>query len=74
MSKLPLLSGEEIMRALEKIGYIIVRQRASHFRLQNSDNPMYPVTIPDYKTVSRGLLRKILRDADVSVAEFLELL
>ena len=64
MPKLPILSGKEIIKSLEKIGYRQVRQRGSHIRL--SCPGKRSVTVPDYKTISRGLLRKILRDAELS--------
>lgn len=72
MSQLPILSGREILKALASLGYYPIRQRGSHVRL---DAPaMRSITIPLYSTVSRGLLRKILRDARLSPEEFLELL
>ncbi len=72
MGRLPLLSGKEIIVTLSKLGYRPSRQRGSHIRLFCSDRK--PVTVPDYRTVSRGLLRKILRDAEVSTEEFEKLL
>ena len=72
MSKLPILSGSKIIKVLAKIGYRPVRQRGSHIRLSYPNKR--PVTIPDYRTVSRGLLRKILRDAELSAEEFKKLL
>jgi predicted RNA binding protein YcfA (HicA-like mRNA interferase family) len=72
MPRLPLLSGREIIKALYKIGYRQVRQRGSHIRLYSADKN--PVTVPDYKTVGRGLLRKILRDVEIPVSEFRKLL
>ena len=70
--KLPVLSGREVIRALDKIGYRKVRQRGSHIRLKCPDRT--PLTVPDHKEIGRGLLRKILRDAKVSREEFLDLL
>jgi predicted RNA binding protein YcfA (HicA-like mRNA interferase family) len=70
--KLPLLSGREICKALEKLGYIKIRQRGSHIRLKCPGRKS--VTVPNHKEVSRGLLRKILRDAEITVEEFLKLL
>jgi predicted RNA binding protein YcfA (HicA-like mRNA interferase family) len=70
--KLPLLSGREICKALEKLGYVKIRQRGSHIRLKCPGRKS--VTVPNYKEVSRGLLRKILRDAEITVEEFLKLL
>jgi predicted RNA binding protein YcfA (HicA-like mRNA interferase family) len=70
--KLPLLSGRKICKALEKLGYVKVRQRGSHIRLKCPGRKS--VTVPNYKEVGRGLLRKILRDAEISIEEFLKLL
>ncbi len=72
MPKLPVLSGKEIIKILEKIGYCQIRQRGSHIRLACPNRKS--VTVPDYKTVGRGLLRKIIRDAEISRKEFEKLL
>jgi len=72
MDKLPILSGREIIKALEKIGYHEVRQRGSHIRLFCLNKKS--ITVPDHKTISRGLLRKILRDVELSREEFKKLL
>lgn len=71
MPYLPILSGREIIKALAKVGHRPVRQRGSHIRLSCSGKRS--VTVPDYKAVSRGLLQKILRDAELSAEEFKEL-
>lgn len=71
MSRLPILSGREIIKALNKLGYREVRQRGSHIRLSCQNRRS--VTVPNYQAVSRGLLRKILRDAELSPEEFLKL-
>lgn len=70
MSSLPILSGKEIIKFLEKSGYRRIRQRGSHIRLGHSFKKS--ITVPDYKNVSRGLLRKILRDAEISPEGFLK--
>ena len=72
MSRLSACSGLEIVKALARIGYRVARQRGSHFRLMCSGRTS--VTVPNYPTISRGLLAKILRDAEVSSKEFKELL
>lgn len=70
MTHLPILSGKEIIKILEKIGYRQIRQRGSHIRLTHHSKKS--ITIPDYKTIGRGLLRKILRDAETSIDDFLK--
>lgn len=72
MSSWPAVSGVRLVRLLEKVGYRVVRQRGSHFRLYHENRR--PITIPNYKIISRGLIRKIIRDAEISIGEFLELL
>jgi predicted RNA binding protein YcfA (HicA-like mRNA interferase family) len=70
MPQLPILSGREIIKIVNKLGYHKVRQSGSHVRLECLGRRS--ITVPDYKTVSRGLLRKILRDAELSPEEFLK--
>lgn len=72
MPPLPILSGREVVKALSKLGYYEVRQRGSHIRLYCTGRKS--VTVPDHKTIGFGLLRKILRDIDISVEDFLKLL
>jgi predicted RNA binding protein YcfA (HicA-like mRNA interferase family) len=68
MVGLPILSAQEIIKGLQKIGYRKIRQKGSHIRLACAKKRS--VTVPNHKTISRGLLRKILRDAEISPEEF----
>ena len=73
--KLPVISGQEAVRIFERLGYQVVRQRGSHIRLRHGTDPQRkPTTVPDQKTIKPGTLRAILRDANLSVEEFRELL
>ncbi len=74
MSKLPSLSGKNAIKAFIKIGYKVVRQKGSHIRLLHCDIHRIPLTVPDHKVLGKGLLRKLLRDAEISVDEFIKLL
>lgn len=70
--KLPVVSGEDIIRVLRKFGYEIVRQKGSHVRLRNESQPKrLPVTVPLHKEIARGTLKSILTDASISVEEFI---
>ena len=71
MTRLPVLYGKEIIGALTKIGYKLTRQRGSHLRLECPGRKS--ITVPNH-TVGRGLLRKILRDANITPEEFIKLL
>lgn len=73
MSKLPLISGRECVRALEKADFYFKRQRGSHIILRR-DTPFAQVVVPDHKTLDRGTLRAIIRQAGLSVDEFVSLL
>ena len=73
--RLPRISGEVVVKALIKIGYNVVRQKGSHLRLKDSDNPSHkPITVPLHKSIKPGLLQRIIKDAGLSVDEFIELL
>ena len=75
MSGLPVVSGREVVVALQKIGYEVVRQRGSHIRMRHPTDPdRRPVTVPDHRELRVGTLRAILRDAGLSVEEFIALL
>jgi len=62
-------------KALQKIGYEVVRQKGSHIRLRNQqDYSRRPISVPNHKELKPGLLRNILNDANLSVEEFLRIL
>jgi predicted RNA binding protein YcfA (HicA-like mRNA interferase family) len=74
MSKLPVISGLEAVKRFEKLGYTVVRQKGSHIRmLHMSNRSKKPLTIPNHEVLGKGLLRKLLRDAELSVEEFNQL-
>ena len=72
MSKLPVVSGKEVVRRLEKIGFQLVRREGSHMILRR-ESPKMTVSIPDHKELKRGTLRTILRQIDLPIDEFEQL-
>ncbi|MBC8456687.1 MAG: type II toxin-antitoxin system HicA family toxin [Deltaproteobacteria bacterium] len=74
MSKLPILSGREVIKILSKIGFEVVRQRGSHVYLRYADGRATVVPIHKGRDIDRGLLRKVIRDAKISRDEFLDIL
>ncbi|NUQ64682.1 MAG: type II toxin-antitoxin system HicA family toxin [Pirellulales bacterium] len=74
MSQLPRVSGREVVRALQKIGYAQDRQRGSHIVLRHVDPPHRRLTVPDHQEVAKGTLRAIIRQAGLTVEEFTDLL
>ena len=69
MTQLPLLSGRQVVKILEKIGYRVIRQRGSHIRLSCPGRKS--VTVPNYRIIYRSLLKKLLRDIEIEPREFL---
>ena len=74
MSRLPVLSGREVVHALERVGYVRDRQRGSHIVLRATTSPYRRIVVPDHDEVARGTLRAIVRQAGLSVEQFLTLL
>ena len=72
--KLPTdLSGQQLRRALERVGFVYQRQKGSHMILRR-DDPHARVVVPDHKTLRLGTLRQILNEAGISVEQLRELL
>jgi len=74
MPRLPILSGRKVIRALEQIGFEVVRQKGSHVRLKHEDGRVVTVPVHAGQDISRGLLRKILRDAELTPQKLKDLL
>ena len=72
--KLPTdLSGQELRRALERIGFVYQRQKGSHM-IPRRDDPHSRVVVPDHRRVRPGTLRQILHEAGITVERLKELL
>ena len=75
MSKLPSLPYFKIINALQRYGFIVVRQRGSHIRLQRrTKEGITKLTVPAHKPVKKTTLARILKTAKISLDEFKELL
>jgi predicted RNA binding protein YcfA (HicA-like mRNA interferase family) len=73
MSKLPIVSGTECIKALEKIGFSVYRQRGSHITMIRQE-PTNQVTVPNHKEIAKGTLRAIIRQVGLTVEAFIALL
>lgn len=69
---LPIISGDDCVRALIKLGYRNARQKGSHVRLVCQGRN--PVAVPMHNTLDRGTLRSIIRTVDITVEDFVKLL
>ena len=75
MTKVPSLSYEAILRALQGDGWVILRQKGSHIRLQkHTEERTLKLTVPAHRPVKRSTLSHLLKQAEISLERFLELL
>ncbi|MDD2388764.1 MAG: type II toxin-antitoxin system HicA family toxin [Desulfobacterales bacterium] len=74
MTKVPSLGYEKLRRALQRDGWVVVRQKGSHIRLQkNLQDEVLKLTIPVHRPIKRSTLSHILKQARISVDRLLEL-
>ena len=71
--RLPVISGAQLIAALETLGWVSVRQRGSHVRLKHPERPV-SLVVPLHRELKRGTLAGILRDAGVDRDELRRLL
>lgn len=75
MTRLPVASGRQVIRALERAGFIVVRSRGSHHFLRHQTDPTRRAIVPVHAgDLPPGTLADILKQARISRADFLELL
>lgn len=72
--KLSALTGAEVVRALERAGFGVVRVRSSHHFMRHGDGRSTVVPVHAGETIGPGLLSKILRDAELDLEAFRQLL
>ena len=70
-SLIPVLSGREVVRAFEKLGWQTVRQKGSHVVMVKSGE-IVTLSVPDHREVARGTLRSLIREANLTVPQFLK--
>jgi len=75
LAKLPRLSGKEVIKALEKTGFIQKRQRGSHvFMIKESQEIKITTVVPMHSEIDIGTLLEIMRQCKLTREEFLKLL
>ena len=74
MSRLPVVSGRDTVRAFAKLGYAVDHQTGSHIILRQEEPPHRRLTVPDHREIAKGTLRALIRQAGVTVDTFRELL
>jgi predicted RNA binding protein YcfA (HicA-like mRNA interferase family) len=75
MSKIPSLNYEKVINALKRDGWVLVRQKGSHIRLQKHTHAeVLKIIVPAHRPINRSTLSHILKQAKISVEEFENLL
>ncbi len=73
MARLPSVSGQQAVAAFQRIGFEIRRQRGSHIILVRTGTPV-TLSVPEHRELKRGTLRALIRQANLTVDEFVKLL
>ena len=68
-SAIPVLSGRQVVRAFQRFGWQIARQKTSQIILVKPGE-IATLSVPDHKEVARGTLRTLIRSANLTVQEF----
>ena len=66
MSQFPSITGKEMLKALEKASFVVVRVKGSHHRLEHADKRKTTVPVHGKEALGPGLINKILRDVDLT--------
>lgn len=74
MARLPLVSSRNAIAAFEKAGFLFHHQTGSHKVLRRVSEPHDHLSVPERKELARGTLRALIRQAGLTVEEFVELL
>ncbi len=75
MTKLPTVSGERVVRALKKAGFVELRQKGSHVSLERRvGDTVFRTVVPMHGSLAKGTLSDILKQSGLTVDEFRELL
>ncbi len=72
MAKVPKLTGSEIIKVLEKLGFNVVRIKGSHYRLKHKDGRVTTVPVHSNEIIGPGLLSKILNDCEIKKEDFIK--
>ena len=71
--KLPVVSGSEAVKAFLKVGFEFDIQHGSHIILRRADPPHRRLSVPNHKELAKGTLRTLIREAGLTVEEFVSL-
>jgi predicted RNA binding protein YcfA (HicA-like mRNA interferase family) len=72
MSRLPVCSGQDAIRAFKKLDYVVDHQTGSHIILRHPQSRR--LTVPNHRELAKGTLRALIREAGITKEAFTELL
>ncbi len=74
MSDLPAVTGRHLVKALQRMGFHVIRSKGSHHFLRHDDGRCTTVPVHAGETIGRGLLAQIKRDCEITVEDLTEVL
>ena len=75
MTKIPSLSYRQVVNALQRAGFVVVRQKGSHIRLQKRvEERALKVTVPAHNPIKKSTLARIIKEVGLTVEEFRKLI
>ena len=70
MGNIPVLSGDEVVRVFERLGWHVARRRGSHI-VMIKEGEMATLSVPDHKQVAKGTLLSLIRSAKLTTDQYL---
>lgn len=74
MDRLPVISGRVCVMALQRAGFRVDRQKGSHVMMVRLQPSVCTISVPQHKELAKGTLRAIIKQANMTVGEFVTLL
>ena len=65
MTKLPQMFAKDLIKALQKVGFCVIKQKGSHIKLRKSKSLRRTLIVPNHKVIRPGALRNILKIAEI---------
>ncbi len=71
--QLPIMSGREVVRVFQSLGWQTVRQNGSHI-IMTKKNKLASLSVPDHHEIAKGTLRSLIRAAGLTVTDFVDVI
>lgn len=74
MPKLPIVSGKDVAKALSKIGFAHIRTKGVAILNKQTEKGKITIPVPSHKELAKGTLRSVIKQAELSLEDFIRLL